>query len=324
MKKGIVIRLSCNSGIIVFALSAIFLVTGCAEERAEKEPPPRDRPATQPADWPAEVEMLKYGQGRVLATLADRQIKESSGLACSRRLEGVFWTHNDSSGEPRIFAFNLNGDALATYRVSGARAVDWEDMASFTLNGKHFLLLADVGDNRQQRESATLYIVPEPHINPHNRGATGSVNTAMTIRLTYPDGPHNCEAVAVDPTTRSIYLLTKRDGQKLYRLPIPESGPEVFMAAEKIGELNITQPTAMDICPDGRRAVVLTYWYACEYARRRSETWAEAFARGGRGLTIPAREQGEAICYGHDGKTLYLTSEALPTPLIELPVVEGQ
>jgi hypothetical protein len=35
---------------------------------------------------------------------------------------------------------------------------------------------------------------------------------------------------------------------------------------------------------------------------------------------MPRRRQGESICYGPDGKTLYLTSEQLPTPLWEVPV----
>ena len=37
-------------------------------------------------------------------------------------------------------------------------------------------------------------------------------------------------------------------------------------------------------------------------------------------IVLPVRVQGEAICYGQDGKTLYLTSEKRPTPLWEVPV----
>ena len=41
-----------------------------------------------------------------------------------------------------------------------------------------------------------------------------------------------------------------------------------------------------------------------------------------REIGMPLRIQGESICYGPDGKTLYLTSEKLPTPLWEVPVVD--
>ena len=78
----------------------------------------------------------------------------------------------------------------------------------------------------------------------------------------------------------------------------------------------------MDISPDGLRAVVLTYGNAYEYVRGPKETWAEGFGREPRVIKMPRRAQGESICYGHDGTTLYLTSEKLPTPLLEVPIVK--
>ena len=83
--------------------------------------------------------------------------------------------------------------------------------------------------------------------------------------------------------------------------------------------LGIPTTTAMDISADGLRAVVLTYGHAREYARGREESWARAFARGERAITMPRREQGETICYGSDGQTLYLTSEGEAQPLWEVP-----
>lgn len=45
---------------------------------------------------------IVYGEPKPLGKLAAPAISESSGIACSRRREGVFWTHNDSGGAPRI------------------------------------------------------------------------------------------------------------------------------------------------------------------------------------------------------------------------------
>ncbi len=60
---------------------------------------------------------------------------------------------------------------------------------------------------------------------------------------------------------------------------------------------------------------MLTYGNAYEYCRSAGEDWGTAFSRRGRMLAMPRREQGESVCYGRDGKTLYLTSEKTPTPL---------
>jgi len=74
----------------------------------------------------------------------------------------------------------------------------------------------------------------------------------------------------------------------------------------------------MDVSPDGRRMVLLTYGDAFEFQRGEEETWSAALKRRPRKLTMPLRLQGESLCYGSDGRTLYLTSEKLPTPLWEV------
>ena len=98
--------------------------------------------------------------------------------------------------------------------------------------------------------------------------------------------------------------------------------PKKPIVAKEIGKLGAPLVTAMDISPDGRRAIVLTYTNAYEYTRAAGEDWAKAFSRSPRKIRMPGRTQGESICYGPDGKTLYLTSEKLPTPLLQVPVKE--
>jgi len=95
--------------------------------------------------------------------------------------------------------------------------------------------------------------------------------------------------------------------------------PNEIMEAKKVANLHLPTATAMDISPDGMRAVILTYDHAYEYTRQPDETWERAFSRKPRCIIMPPRIQGESICYGPDGKTLYLTSEKLPTPLWEVP-----
>lgn len=53
-----------------------------------------------------EIKPVAYNTGRETARLANQAIAESSGLACSRTTPGVFWTHNDSGDQARLFAFN--------------------------------------------------------------------------------------------------------------------------------------------------------------------------------------------------------------------------
>ena len=88
--------------------------------------------------------------------------------------------------------------------------------------------------------------------------------------------------------------------------------------AKPVATLTIPTTSAMDISPDGLRALVLTYGDAYEYTRQAGEDWSRGFARQPRVIKMPARRQGESACYGPDGVTIYLTSEKTPTPLIEV------
>ncbi len=267
---------------------------------------------------------ITYGEPKQVATLRNVRIDESSGIACSRRNEGIFWTHNDSGDESRLYAFNERGDSVAEITVAGAEFIDCEDLCSFTLPETDgpvpLLLAADTGNNSRRRKSSILYLIPEPELKPATRTIRDTVVPRSVVAFSFPDKPRDCESVAVDTAGKQIMLVSKTYANPaVYALPLPEPGKTTCRAIKKIAALKMVLPTAMDISPDGRRAVILTYFRAYLYTRPEHRSWADAFSGTPRTLSMPARKQGESICYGPDGKTLYLTSEKTPTPLWMIP-----
>lgn len=265
---------------------------------------------------------VKYAPARKLATLANTAIDESSGLACSRRMPGRFWTHNDSGDDARLYLFDTQGRDCGSFLLHGVQAYDWEDIASFRMGGKPYLLIGDVGNNGLAAEVQILYVVEEPPIDPQRGVTVKEVTPFQVLYFAYADDHHDCEAVAIDPTSRTFFMATKERGQStsIYSFPWPQNRPKKAITARQIAKLKFSGATGMDISPDGLRAVVVTYGNAFEYTRRADEDWGKGFSRPPREIVLPDRAQGEAICYGADGKTLYLTSERLPTPLWEVPV----
>ncbi len=265
----------------------------------------------------AVAESPRYGEPERLATLDRPAVDESSGLAVSRRRDDLFWTHNDSGDGPKLYAFHTDGSVAATFRVDGADAVDWEDMASYRRDGRARLLVGDIGDNRGRRDHLTLYAVREPKI----RGDEEAVEP-LPIRRKVPfhlaGGPADCEALAVHPSAERILLLTKRlFGGAVHRLPLfPETSQPT---TERVATVTVPLATALDVSPDGRRAVVGTYGPAYIFRRAADEPWSAAFAADPAVVSMPDRRQGETICCGADGRTLYLTSEKRPTPLWRVP-----
>ncbi len=119
---------------------------------------------------------------------------------------------------PAFFALSGSGQLLATIDVDGATAVDWEDIAvgppSSTVAADRSsstgqtLYLADIGDNGRSRRSITVYRTPEPAVDPSSAGTTAHV-TADALSFTYPDGPHDAEALMVDPRSGDLVIVTK-------------------------------------------------------------------------------------------------------------------
>jgi len=274
---------------------------------------------------------IPYGPGRQLCTLACERLDEVSGMACSRRHPGLFWAHNDSGDEARVYLFDLKGRDLGSCLLAGVRNYDWEDMASFTAGGKPYLLLADTGNNGLAAAVHMLHLIEEPPCDPERGVKVKEVHVLRTICFSFEDDYRNCEAVAVDPTDKTVLLVSKERAPSCgaYALPWPKDDhganpkapPKRALVAKRIGTLELRQVTGMDISPDGRRAIVVTYGNAFEYVRGEKDDWAKAFAQPPREIELPYRVQGESICYGPDGKTLYASSEKRPTPLIEIAVL---
>ena len=278
-----------------------------------------------PATRPAAPERIPYLRAHRLGDLSNKEVDESSGLAAGRRNPGVLWTHNDSGGKARLYACNAAGEDLATLDVAGATNYDWEDLCSVQIGNKYLLLVADTGNNLNLPRPFRIYVLGEPKLDPNRRGVKLKANLLQVIHCRFADGWFDCESLAADPIARRIYLVSKprKEGQvnRVYELAWPAKPGQTVWVAKPLAALmrSKTRPmpntTAMDLSPDGLRAVVLTYGHVYEYARGPGENWAQAFARPGREILLPARRQGEAVCYGPDGKTLYLTSEGKPCPL---------
>ena len=106
------------------------------------------------------------------------------------------------------------------------RAVwDWEDMAAFRRDGKSYLLIGDIGDNKANRETIKqplkLLLVQEPDAGSLPAGET-TLPIERTIQFRYEDGPHDCEALAVDAKRNVALLLTKELDTEcsLYEVPL--------------------------------------------------------------------------------------------------------
>lgn len=262
-------------------------------------------------------------------------ISESSGLARSGFRQDLFWTHNDSGGDTAVYAVNHAGSHVATLSLTGTGVtnLDWEDMTSFSRDGRSWLLIGDMGDNNAFRPVITFYLVEESPLDPSLPGPrflAAPVTAIFQVRLPVP--PTDIEALAVDAIEQKAYLVTKRDAAPaLFSFSIEQVTPLAVLQppqlADNHGPISIPRAptdfsgnpesfnwvTTMDFSEDLSHAYVGTSLHGYRYVRRQGESWPQAFSRPPQSMKLPEYSQIEAGCFERGSNDIVrITSENLP------------
>ena len=239
----------------------------------------------------------------VVLTLQDPTLVESSGLAVSAVHPGVLWTHNDGGSVAQVLAVDHSGSTVATVTLAGIDPYDPEALAPGTDNrGRPALYLGDIGDNLRERPDVSVFRFREP-----TRLADATV-PAQWYRFTYPDGPHDAEALLVDADGRIMVATKEFAGAGLDRAPstlVTESeGTNVLTRLADVPAL-VTDGAYL---PDGR-FVLRTYTSVYVYDRPGHEV-----ARA----SLPPQPQGESVAA--DGDRLLVGSEGVRSTVLAVPV----
>lgn len=277
----------------------------------------------------------RWSTAQYAGVFTDPDLDEVSGMAASHAQPGLYWAEDDSGNGEKLMLTKADGSRIATLKVVGASNIDWEDLDSFDLHGKHYLLVADTGDNGGIRKSLSLYVFEEP---AHPQDGD-SLSPAWTIRFRWPDGARDCEATAVDPVKGEVLLISKkRVPPQLFSLPLQGGNGE--LTASYIGTLSgIVQPSeadlnrnpvygryraqisGADLSPNGRVLAVLNYQAVYLLVRQPGETWASVLQKAPATLRYPWLPQAEAIAFSLDGRMLTIGGEQRPSPLLHIQII---
>lgn len=254
-----------------------------------------------------------FGAATAAGTIASAEARELSGLATSRVHANTVWTHNDSGDSPRLFAIGTGGSARGVLSITGAAATDWEDMAIGPCGaGAWCLYAADIGDNDLVRASVRIHEIDEPAQIDAAMSAT-----SRTFDVAYPDGPHNSEALIIDPRDGDAYVITKQtppagaSPSKVFRMP---KGAGVAMAVE-VGTLAIPTGnllvTGADFYADGCgvRLLVRTYSHVFELSGAPDSTIEDLLHATMTPVPAATEAQGEAVAWEPHGRGYLTVSE---------------
>ncbi|MBC8101251.1 MAG: hypothetical protein H7Z41_01505 [Cytophagales bacterium] len=266
-------------------------------------------------------------------------ITEMSGIVKSRRYPNVYWVHNDSGDEPRLFALRSDGTVILPPYLSGEFSVgavpvagkkpypgvqiaaaansDWEDIA---LDGDT-LYIADTGNNGNARRDLGLYVVAEP-----NPEATFQTRPLKWLPIAYPDQTEfpgtdrwefDCEALFIH--NGKPYFVTKHRAPgkintaavsaNLYRLDTSHTD-RVNLLTKVDGAADLGGwVTSAKLSPNGRTLAVLCQGPTASIWLFETPRSGDRFlSSSARRRIITGAKQCEALCFDTDD-TLVVTNE---------------
>jgi T5SS/PEP-CTERM-associated repeat protein len=146
-----------------------------------------------------------------------------------------------------------------------------------------------------------------------------AVSGAVKLTLAYPDGPHDAESLLVDPLTRDLYIITKRESpeKRVYRASYPQSTSGTNTLQFVTSFAADVWLTSADISPDGDQILVRGTEATSGriYLRPDGGTLADAFHATPTTIPLLSELQGEAIGFDPQGWGYYTTSEGAGAPI---------
>ena len=258
-----------------------------------------------------------------LCTPTDPGLEELSGLAAA---DGLIYAVGDSGNDDRVGVLDLQCQVRRWLPVP----VDPRDVEDLALGPDGRLWLADLGDNDRRRETVALIGMDR------DRGAAGAL-----FRLTYPDGPHDGEALLLGADGVPV-IVTKETlgpagvyvpaaGGTLDTLaspgpsPLTKAGTVLISPTDTPGGpipgVNLPAITGGAVSAAGDVVALRTYTDVYLY-RVGADGIVAALAGDPIRVPLPDQPQGEAIAFTADGDLL-AGSEAANGPLPPILVLRG-
>jgi hypothetical protein len=230
----------------------------------------------------------------------------------SRSQADLLWSHDDSGAGPVLYGLRADGRVAARPTVTAAQAEDWEDIAAGPgPGGQPLLYVGDIGDNAARRASIDVYRLPEPRV------GDAATAPAARLRLRYPDGAHDAEALLVDPLRPDLVIVTKVLGSaRAYRASArAPAGSQTTLRSGPAVAMSLV--TAGDVSADGRIVVLRGYDRVGVWVRRGRERLTTTLRRAPclSPTSLAGEGQGEAIALDGRGRSFLTVAEGSPAVL---------
>ncbi|WP_233578167.1 hypothetical protein [Micromonospora sp. BL4] len=267
------------------------------------------------------------GAGTPVCQVRDDRLREISGMVATD--DGYVVVNDGADDEARRRIFFLDRRCAVVRTVAyPSQPRDTEDLA---VGPDGTLWVADIGDNDRTRKTIALWrLAPD-------------ADQPVLHRMTYPDRPHDAEALLIDAAGRPLIVTKGGSGTVLLYAPTTALRPAAATPLASVGQVVLPASTTSNpysflgrgvvtgaaSAPDGRRVVLRSYADAYEYDVPDGDLVRALTSGVPRVTPLPDEPQGESITYSRDGRSLLTVSESAgqpqgtPSAILRYPVPTG-
>ena len=177
------------------------------------------------------------------------------------------------------------------------------------MDGQHYIYIGEIGDNSANRDLKYIYRVPEPAVHAGQSPIDTTITGVEKITFQYPDGNRDAETLMVDPLTKDIYVVSKREySVRVYLATFPQSTTETIIL-DHAATLPVTGAVGGDISNTGLEILIKTYFYMFYWSRTPEQSLPQVLVNDPVIVPYIPEPQGEAVCWASDGMGYYTISE---------------
>jgi len=244
-------------------------------------------------------------QGPRDLALIDKRLPEASGLVGSVANPGYLWALNDGQNPAEVYLI----DTTAQVRITCRLPVDNRDWEEVTVGpgpkpGKTYVYVGEIGDNNAIYDLKYIFRFEEPQLDSGDQ----AIVLTDTLKIQLSDGKRDTEAMMIDPFTKDLYIISKReDSVGVYKVPQPFTNET--MIAEKVATIPFFKIVAGAFSPDGLEILLKDYDHIYYWKRSRDESLEQVLMRAPEELPYEREAQGESIAWAVDASGFYTLSE---------------
>jgi hypothetical protein len=251
-----------------------------------------------------ETATSSFSNGRNLG-LIDKHLPEASGIASSIANPGYIWSVNDSGNPAKVYLIDTTAHVKLTCKLPVDNR-DWEEVAvgPGPDASKTYIYVGEIGDNNAAYDTKYVYRFEEPVAGADSL----DVLLTDTLKIQMPDGKRDTETMMIDPFTKDLYLISKReDSVSVYKVAQPFS--KEIMTAQKVATIPFKKIVAGSFSKDGLEILLKDYDHIYYWTRSKDEPFEKTLLKTPEELPYEIEAQGESITWALDGKGFYTLSE---------------